>query len=89
MGGLSGGLSGSGGQGGPGRLNQSIPRKYNLTFSAWGSNIFNRENLGSPNGALSTSASGFFGKSQTLAGGFFASPTAGNRNISLQLAFSF
>lgn len=89
MGGLSGGLSGSGGQGGPRRFNQSVPRKYNLTFSVWGSNIFNRENLGIPNGALSTSGSGFFGKSQTLAGGFFASPTAGNRNISLQAAFSF
>lgn len=83
--GLNGGLSGS--QGGrPGRMNQSVPRKYSLTFSAWGSNILNHENLGVPNGALSAP---FFGKSQTLAGGFFASPTAGNRNVSLQAMFSF
>ena len=80
-----GGLSGS--RGGPGRLDQTTSRKYNLTLSAWGSNIFNHENLGAPNGALS--ASQFFGKSQTLAGFFFASPSAGNRNISLQASFNF
>jgi len=80
-----GGLSGS--RGGPGQMDQSVPRKYSLTFSAWGSNVLNHENLGTPNGALS--APNFFGKSQTLAGNFFASPTAGNRNISLQASFSF
>jgi hypothetical protein len=83
--GLGGGLSGS--QGGPGRLDQSVPRKYSLTFSLWATNLLNHENLGSPNGALS--AATLFGRSQTLAGGFFASPTAGNRNISLQATFSF
>jgi hypothetical protein len=83
--GLAGGLSGS--QGGPGRLDQSVPRKYSLTFSLWGTNILNHENLGPPNGALS--APTLFGHSQTLAGSFFASPTAGNRNISLQASFSF
>jgi hypothetical protein len=80
-----GGLSGS--RGGPGQLDQSVARKYSLTFSAWGSNILNHENLGVPNGALS--AQDFFGKSQTLAGNFFASPSAGNRNISLQATFNF
>ena len=94
--GLSGGLSGT--QGGLGPMNQSVARKYSLTFSAWGSNILNHQNLGAPNGALSplpNPATGvlgpqsLFGKSQTLAGGFFASPTAGNRNISLQAMFSF
>jgi Carboxypeptidase regulatory-like domain len=80
-----GGLSGN--RGGPGRLDQAVPRKYSLTLSAWGSNIFNHENLGAPNGTLS--ASQFFGKSQTLAGFFFASPSAGNRNISLQASFNF
>jgi hypothetical protein len=80
-----GGLSGS--RGGPGQLDQSVPRKYSLTLSAWGSNILNHENLGTPNGALS--APTLFGKSQTLAGNFFASPTAGNRNISFQATFSF
>jgi hypothetical protein len=53
----------------------------------WGSNILNHENLGTPNGTLS--APSLFGKSQTLADGFFSSPTAGNRNISIQAAFSF
>jgi hypothetical protein len=85
-GGLNGGLSGSQG-GGPGRMGQSVPRRYNLTFSVWATNILNHENLGTPNGTLS--APSFFGKSQTLAGGFFASPTAGNRNVSLQATFNF
>ncbi|MFZ1938194.1 MAG: hypothetical protein WAU67_03780, partial [Terracidiphilus sp.] len=93
--GLNGGLSGN--QGGPGRMNQSVARKYSLTLSAWGTNIFNHENLGTPNGVLSLvpDSTGAlapqpnFGRSQTLAGGFFASPTAGNRNISLQAIFSF
>jgi hypothetical protein len=88
--GRNSGLSGgglSGNQSGPAWLNQGAARKYSLTFSVWGTNILNHENLGTPNGALS--ATTLFGKSQTLAGGFFASPTAGNRNISLQATFSF
>jgi hypothetical protein len=83
--GLNGGLSGS--QGGPGRMDQSVPRRYSLTLSAWGTNLLNHENLGVPNGSLA--APTLFGKSQTLAGGFFASQTAGNRNISLQATFNF
>ena len=79
-----GGLSGS--RSGPGRLDQSVARRYNLTLSAWASNLLNHANLGTPNGTLS---SGFFGQSQSVAGGFFASPTAGNRNISLQATFNF
>jgi hypothetical protein len=58
-----------------------------LTLSAWGTNLLNHENLGTPNGTLA--APTLFGRSQTLAGGFFASPTAGNRNISLQAMFNF
>jgi hypothetical protein len=65
-------------------------------MSVWGTNILNHDNLGTPNGALSpTELNGalvpqsLFGQSQTLAGGFFASPTAGNRNISLQATFTF
>jgi Carboxypeptidase regulatory-like domain/TonB dependent receptor len=84
--GMAGGLSSSGGQGGPGRMSQSVARRYNLTFSVWATNIFNHENLGTPNGVMT---SPYFGTSQTLAGGFFTSPTAGNRNISLQAMFSF
>ncbi len=83
--GLAGGLSGS--QGGFGPMNQAVARKYSLTFSAWCTNLLNHENLGVPNGTLA--APQYFGRSQTLAGGFFASQTAGNRNLSLQATFSF
>lgn len=92
-GGLNGGgLSGS--RGGPGRLDQSVARKYSLTLGAWASNIFNHENLGTPNGNMgvgpgSTILSPRFGTSQTLAGGFFSHSTAGNRNIYLEAMFSF
>jgi hypothetical protein len=80
-----GGLSGS--RSGPGRLDQGVSRRYSLTLSVWATNVLNHENLGTPNGTLS--ATSFFGKSQTLAGGFFASPTAGNRNVSVQATFNF
>jgi uncharacterized membrane protein YgcG len=84
--GLSGGgLTGS--QGGFGPMNQGVARRYSLTFSAWATNLLNHENLGVPNGTLA--APQYFGKSQTLAGGFFASQTAGNRNLSLQATFNF
>jgi hypothetical protein len=94
--GLSGGgLSGN--QGGMGPMNESVPRKYSLTFSAWCTNLLNHENLGTPNGAISPTINStgalvpqrYFGRSQTLAGGYFASPTAGNRNLWLQATFSF
>ena len=84
-----GGLGGrglSGNQGGPGRLNATTPHRYNLTFTAFGQNIFNHENLGPPNGTLT---SPFFGKSQSLAGGFFGPSTAGNRSIFLEMGFNF
>ena len=84
-----GGLGGrglSGNQGGPGRLDATTARKYNLTFTAFGQNLFNHENLGPPNGTLT---SPFFGKSQSLAGGFFGPSTAGNRSIFLEMGFSF
>jgi hypothetical protein len=76
----------SGNQGGPGRLDASVSRKYNLTLTAFGSNILNHQNLGTPNGTL---LSPFFDKSQSLAGGFFGPPTAGNRSIFLEAGFSF
>jgi len=76
----------SGNQGGPGRLDASVSRKYNLTLTAFGSNILNHQNLGTPNGTL---LSPFFDKSQSLAGGFFGPPTAGNRSIFLEAAFNF
>jgi hypothetical protein len=80
-----GGLSGS--RGGPGRLDQSTSRRYNLSLTAYATNIFNHENLGTPNGTLQ---SPFFGQSQSLAsGGFFGASTAGNRSIFLQAVFNF
>ncbi|HTZ60140.1 MAG TPA: carboxypeptidase regulatory-like domain-containing protein [Acidobacteriaceae bacterium] len=80
-----GGLSGS--RGGPGRLDQATSRRYNLTLTAYGANLFNHQNLGTPNGTLSSTS--FFGKSQSLAGGFFGPPSSGNRTIFLQAIFNF
>src|SRR5580704_12418066 len=80
-----GGLSGS--RGGPGRLDQTTSRRYNLTLTAYATNLFNHQNLGQPNGTLS---SPFFGESQSLAGGgFFGASTAGNRSVFLQAVFNF
>ena len=81
-----GGLSGS--RGGPGRLDQTTSRRYNLTLTAYATNLFNHQNLGTPNGTLSSTQ--FFGKSQSLAGGgFFGASTAGNRSVFLQAVFNF
>jgi hypothetical protein len=43
-------------------------------------------NLGTPNGTLN---SPIFGKTQSLAGGPFGSPVAGNRAFFAQATFSF
>jgi Carboxypeptidase regulatory-like domain len=80
-----GGLSGS--RGGPGPMNAAVSRKYSLTFSLWSTNIFNHTNYGTPDGVLSNPE--YFGKSQSLMGGFFGSSTAGNRNLFLQTSFNF
>jgi len=80
-----GGLSGS--RGGPGPMSQATSRRYNLTLTAYSTNVFNHQNLGIPNGTLS---SPFFGESQSLAGGgFFGASTAGNRSVFLQAVFNF
>lgn len=84
-----GGLGGrglSGNQGGHGKMNATTPHRYNLAFALYGQNIFNHENLGTPNGTIT---SPFFGKSQSLAGGFFSTATAGNRSIFLSTTFTF
>lgn len=78
-----GGLSGSGGR--PPFMGQSAPKKYSLSFSAMGRNVFNHVNLATPVGVLS---SNLFGTSNALAGGFFSSPSS-NRSIDLQMMFSF
>ncbi len=80
-----GGLSGN--RGGPGRLDQATSHRYNLTLTAYATNLLNHQNLGSPNGTLSSQ---FFGRSQSLAnGGFFGASTAGNRSVFLQAVFNF
>jgi hypothetical protein len=85
-----GGLSGS--RGGPGRLDQTTPHRYNLTLTAYGTNLLNHQNLGTPNGTLSPNGaipSKLFGQSLSLAGGFFGPPSSGNRSIFLQAVFNF
>jgi hypothetical protein len=76
----------SGNSAGPGRFDESTPHRYSLTMSVYVNNLFNRQNLGTPNGTLS---SPFFGKSQSLAGGFFSSDTPGNRSLFLQSSLNF
>jgi hypothetical protein len=78
-----GGLSSSGGR--PPFMGQNAPRKYSLSFTAMGRNVFNNVNLAAPVGVL---GSNLFGKSNALAGGFFSSPSS-NRSIDLQMMFNF
>ena len=78
-----GGLSGGGGR--PPMLDRPPSRRYSLTFTAMGRNIFNNVNLAPPVGVLSSK---LFGQSNALAGGFFSSPSS-NRSIDLQVMFSF
>ncbi len=81
-------VSGRGLSGGSGsvQLNQTAPRRYNLTFIASAANLFNNANYGTPNGVL---LSPLFNKTQSLATGPFANPTPGNRAISFQADFTF
>ncbi|MDW5266552.1 MULTISPECIES: TonB-dependent receptor [Acidobacteriaceae] len=78
-----GGLSSSGGR--PPSMGQGVPRKYSLSFTAMGRNVFNNVNLAAPVGVLSST---LFGKSNALAGGFFSSPSS-NRSVDLQMMFNF
>lgn len=75
----------SGNQSGPGRMDAGTQRKYSLVLSAYGTNVLNHLNLSTPNGTM---ISPFFGKSQSLAGGFFSGDN-GNRSIFLQTAVNF
>ena len=82
-GGLGGrGLSDSGG--GP-RFGSSSNRRYQLELGVMAHNVFNKVNLGTPVGNLT---SPLFGQSNSLAGGFFNNQSA-NRSINLFLRFSF
>jgi hypothetical protein len=81
-----------GGMGGGGGTNQ----RYNLTLSVNARNIFNYENVALPSAVLippqtpngTASESGFFGRSNALAGGAFSS-TSASRLVYLQLGFTF
>jgi hypothetical protein len=77
-----GGLSGNRGM--P-RMNQSVARRYSLTFTANARNALNSVNLAPPVGTLE---SPLFGKSTALAGGPWSS-SASNRSIDLQVMFNF
>jgi len=95
-----GGPGGGPGGGGPGMVmmgmgggGQGGPSKYSLTASVSFQNLFNRVNLGRPEGNL---LSPNFGQSLGLAGSFGGfggggggSAGAGNRRISLNLRFTF
>ncbi len=80
------GAEGQGKGGGMGQMYGTSNHRYGLTLSAYVTNVFNTQNLGVPNGTLTSK---FFAKSQSLAGGFFGPPSAGNRSIFLQSSFSF
>ncbi|RXH57203.1 glycine-rich protein [Granulicella sibirica] len=85
-GGGGGGGRGGGGGGGPfGGGGGNSGRKYNLTFGAQGSNIFNVIPYGTPVGQLSSTK---FGQSINIASGPFASGSA-VRRITLQATFNF
>jgi len=63
----------------------STNARYSLTFSANARNIFNNVNLSAPYGVLGTN---YFGRSNSLVGGFFSS-SAANRRIDFQVMFNF
>ncbi len=73
---------------GPLSLGGGTTRRYTLTLTAIGRNIFNHVNLAPLVGNLS---SPLFGEANALAGGAFgsASATAANRKIDFQAVFSF
>jgi hypothetical protein len=88
-GGGGGGVRGGGGGGGggrPGGFDSGVTnRRYSLSFSVAGRNIFNNVNLATPIGDLS---SPLFGQSNGLAGQPYSSNTA-NRRMDLQVTFGF
>jgi hypothetical protein len=84
--GMGGGGRGGGGRGGGGGFDQGATnRRYSLTFAVFARNVFNKVNLATPVGDLS---SPLFGGSNGIAGGPYGSNTA-NRRIDLQVTFGF
>jgi hypothetical protein len=75
-----GGLGGRGlsGNAGPiGRFNASVPRKYTLTLAAFGTNLFNHENLAPPNGTIGLTTVSTTNPSACQASTFTTTTTAG------------
>ncbi|MDT4896268.1 MAG: hypothetical protein QOH25_1345 [Acidobacteriota bacterium] len=89
-GGAAGGGGGGGGQRGPGAGPGSAgaEKRYNVTFSVNIQNLFNRTNLATPVGNLS---SPLFGESLRTLGGFGGggNPAAGNRRVQASVRFNF
>ena len=88
-GGRGGGGRGGGGTFGGGGEGGETASRYNMTFSVNVQNLFNRTNLGTPVGNLS---SPLFGQSTGGSGRFGfggGAQTAGNRRVELQLRLSF
>lgn len=95
--GSQGGPGGGGGRGGPRGgplfggggggmgMSSNSDRRYNLTLGASARNIFNKVNLGNPNGVL---GSANFNTPNSIYGGPFSTGAA-NRRIDLQATFSF
>jgi hypothetical protein len=94
-GGTGGGRGGSGGGGGGGRGGGpgggfgggggSTGRRYNLSFGVQVLNLFNNQDVSTPNGTLTSQN---FGRSTQLAGRPFTSPSA-LRQVFLQTSFTF
>ncbi|MEZ5346368.1 MAG: carboxypeptidase regulatory-like domain-containing protein [Pyrinomonadaceae bacterium] len=85
-GGRFGGPFGGGGRRGGGNDDES---RFQIEFTVMVRNLFNRTNLSSPVGNLSSS---FFGQSLGTAGGFGfgrGSSSGGNRRIELEIEFEF
>jgi hypothetical protein len=82
-----GGAPGAGGPGGGGGAGAE-QKRYNMTFSLFIQNLFNRTNLATPVGNLS---SPFFNQSLSTIGGFGGggNPAAGNRRIQASVRFNF
>ena len=82
-----GGLGGRGlsSGGGGSRFGGSSDRRFQLELGVMARNVFNKVNLGTPIGNITSS---LFGRSNSLAGGFFGNQSA-NRMVNLFLRFNF
>ena len=85
------GGGGRGGQGGGffGQFSGQSDKPYNLTIGVQVSNLLNRTNLGTPISNLSSSNFGQFFRTDGGFGGGGGGSNAGNRQVRLQLRFSF